>query len=71
MHAKIKRNIAIMSNGALDQLDVNQYCSRQHDAMNDALGAAEMHVILNDMRARGIRLARRRDGAGKHIFAAA
>jgi len=39
--------------------------------MNDALGAAEMHVILNDMRARGIRLARRRDGAGKHIFAAA
>jgi DNA polymerase-3 subunit epsilon len=43
----------------------------QHDAMNDALGAAEMYVMLEDMRARGIRIPRRRDGAGFNAFAAA
>ena len=35
----------------------------QHDAFNDAVSAAEMYVILGDMRARGVRIARRRDGA--------
>ena len=35
----------------------------QHDAFNDALSAAEMYVILTDMRARGVRIARQRDGA--------
>src|SRR5215813_2989652 len=31
----------------------------QHDCMNDALGAAEMYLILEDMRARGVRIPRR------------
>lgn len=31
-----------------------------HDAFNDALGAAEMYVILNDMKARGVRIPRDR-----------
>lgn len=34
-----------------------------HDAFNDALGAAEMYVILNDLKARGVRIAR--DHAGR------
>ena len=34
-----------------------------HDAFNDALGAAEMYVILNDLKARGVRIAR--DYAGR------
>lgn len=32
----------------------------RHDAFNDALSAAEMYVILNDMVARGARIARKR-----------
>jgi DNA polymerase-3 subunit epsilon len=36
-----------------------------HDAMNDALGAAEMYVVLQDMRARGVRIPRRREGASE------
>jgi DNA polymerase-3 subunit epsilon len=31
-----------------------------HDAFNDALGAAEMYVILNDLKARGVRIRRDR-----------
>ena len=31
-----------------------------HDAFNDAIGAAEMYVILEDMRRRGVRIARDR-----------
>jgi hypothetical protein len=30
-----------------------------HDAFSDALGAAQMYVILNDMRERGARIPRR------------
>jgi len=33
----------------------------QHDALNDALGAAQIYVILKDMSDRGIRIPRRRD----------
>jgi DNA polymerase-3 subunit epsilon len=33
-----------------------------HDAFNDALGAAEMYVILNDLRVRGVRIAREHAG---------
>jgi DNA polymerase-3 subunit epsilon len=32
----------------------------QHDAFEDALGAAEMYVVLEDMRERGVRLPRQR-----------
>ena len=32
----------------------------QHDAFEDALGAAEMYLLLQDMRERGVRLPRRR-----------
>ena len=32
----------------------------QHDAFEDALGAAEMYVLLEDMRERGVRLPRQR-----------
>jgi DNA polymerase III subunit epsilon len=42
----------------------------QHDCMNDALGAAEMYVMLEDMRARGIRIPRR-DGVRHSDFAVA
>src|SRR5262245_31028496 len=42
----------------------------QHDVMNDALGAAQMYVVLNDMRARGVRIARTR-GTGVDLIAAA
>jgi len=42
----------------------------QHDCMNDALGAAEMYLILEDMRARGVRIPRRRD-VGPDNFAVA
>jgi DNA polymerase III subunit epsilon len=31
----------------------------QHDAFEDALGAAEMYLLLEDMRARNVRLPRR------------
>jgi hypothetical protein len=31
----------------------------QHDAFEDALGAAEMYLVLEDMRARNVRLPRR------------
>jgi DNA polymerase-3 subunit epsilon len=41
---------------------------RQHDAFNDALGAAEMYVMLEDMRQRRIRIPRRREPHGQ-IFA--
>jgi DNA polymerase-3 subunit epsilon len=41
-----------------------------HDSMNDALGAAEMYVILEDMRARGIRIPRGQ-GVGHSNFAVA
>jgi DNA polymerase-3 subunit epsilon len=37
----------------------------QHDAFNDALGAAELFVILKDMAARGARIPRRRDDGGE------
>jgi DNA polymerase-3 subunit epsilon len=40
----------------------------QHDAFNDALGAAEMYVMLEDMRQRRIRIPRRREQQGQ-IFA--
>jgi len=33
----------------------------QHDALNDALGAAQMYVILKDMCDRGMRIPRQRD----------
>ena len=33
----------------------------QHDALNDALGAAQMYVILKDMCDRGMRIPRHRD----------
>jgi len=42
----------------------------QHDAMNDAVGAAEMYVILKDKRARGVRIPRLGDKSGSSIFAA-
>jgi DNA polymerase-3 subunit epsilon len=42
----------------------------QHDSMNDALGAAEMYLILEDMRARGVHIPRRRD-VGPDNFAVA
>jgi len=42
----------------------------QHDCMNDALGAAEMYLILEDMRARGIGIPRRQ-GVGHSNFAVA
>jgi hypothetical protein len=32
----------------------------QHDAFEDALGAAEMYLLLEDMRERGVRLPRKR-----------
>jgi DNA polymerase III subunit epsilon len=41
-----------------------------HDAMNDALGAAEMYVMLEDMRVRGVRIPRRQ-GVGHGDFAVA
>jgi DNA polymerase-3 subunit epsilon len=40
----------------------------QHDALNDALVAAEMYVMLEDMRRRGIRIPRGRDGAATELF---
>ena len=33
----------------------------QHDAFSDALGAAQMYVVLRDMQRRGARIGRRRD----------
>jgi DNA polymerase-3 subunit epsilon len=42
-----------------------------HDAMNDALGAAEMYVMLRDMQARGVRIPRPRLEANFNAFAAA
>ena len=42
-----------------------------HDPMNDALGAAEMYVMLRDMQARGIRIPRERQDANFNAFAAA
>jgi DNA polymerase III subunit epsilon len=32
----------------------------QHDAFEDALGAAEAYLVLEDMRERGVRLPRQR-----------
>ena len=43
----------------------------QHDAFNDALGAAQMYVILRDMQRRGVRIARRRDVPRRAEFPAA
>lgn len=42
----------------------------QHDAMNDAIGAAEMYVVLEDMRARRARIPRHRDASRFDAFAA-
>ena len=39
----------------------------QHDAFEDALGAAEMYVMLDDMRRRGIRLPRRAEVVRGHF----
>src|SRR5262249_30612158 len=41
-----------------------------HDAMNDALGAAEMYLMLEDMRVRGVRIPRRQ-AVGHGDFAVA
>ena len=40
----------------------------QHDAFNDALGAAEMYVMLQDMRQRGVRIPRRGEPATVSAF---
>jgi DNA polymerase III subunit epsilon len=40
------------------QRDLHLSMRQQHDAFNDALGAAEMYVILKDMAARGARIRR-------------
>lgn len=40
----------------------------QHDAFNDALGAAEMYVILEDMRRRRVRIPRRREAGSAGMF---
>jgi DNA polymerase III subunit epsilon len=40
----------------------------QHDAFNDALGAAEMYLILKDMRRRGVRIPRPRALAATRAF---
>ena len=42
-----------------------------HDAMNDALGAAEMYVMLRDMRERGVRIPRAPSAANFNAFAPA
>jgi hypothetical protein len=34
----------------------------QHDAFEDALGAAEMYLLLEDLRERGVRLPRQQPG---------
>jgi DNA polymerase-3 subunit epsilon len=49
--------------------DLGLQARQQHDAMNDALGAAEMYVVLEDMRTRRVRIPRRRDGATVDAFA--
>ena len=38
-----------------------------HDAFNDALGAAEMYVILKDMKERGYRIPRAKDDASPFV----
>ena len=43
----------------------------QHDAFNDALGAAQMYVVLRDMQRRGVRIKRRRDVPQRAKFPAA
>jgi DNA polymerase-3 subunit epsilon len=43
----------------------------QHDAFNDALGAAQMYVVLRDMQRRGVRIERRRDVPRRVEFPAA
>ena len=43
----------------------------QHDAMNDALGAAEMYVMLRDMRERGVRIPRAPSATNFNAFAPA
>jgi DNA polymerase-3 subunit epsilon len=43
------------------QRDLGLPMLQQHDAFNDALGAAEMYVILKDMAARGVRIRRERE----------
>jgi DNA polymerase III subunit epsilon len=46
------------------QRDLNLPMRQQHDAFNDALGAAEMYVILKDMTERGSRIRREREEQG-------